>query len=129
MADDLCPPPSYRDGRGRPLLDARSLWGLELRYVLCDLIAARGGAVCTVAELVRELERGGFELGGRPSKEISDALRWEVARGRVVRVGRGRYRTGGIPGATRRRIRKVVRHRTEQVGSWRVRQAAGSLDP
>jgi len=85
--------------------------------------------VCAVAELVTELERGGFVLAGRPSKEISDALRWEVARGRVVRVGRGRYRAAAIPGATRRRIRKVARQRTDQVGSWRARQAAGSLDP
>jgi hypothetical protein len=129
MVDDLHPPPSYRDGRGHPLEDPRTLWGLELRYLLCDLIASRGGAVCTVAELVSALERGGFELGGRPSKEISDALRWEVGRGRVVRVGRGRYRAGTVPGATRRRIRRVARHRTEQVGSWRLRQAAGSLDP
>lgn len=129
MRDDLSPPPTYSDGRGRSLLDPCGLWGLELRYVLCDIIASQGGGTCTVAELVTALDRWGFELGGRPSKEISDALRTEVARGRVVRVGRGRYRTGSIPGSTRRRIRKVARHRVEQLGTWRLRQITGSLDP
>lgn len=129
MNDDEYRPPRFRDGRGQPLLDPRGLWGVELRYVLCDLIAGAGGATCTVSELVEAIERCGFRLAGRPSKEISDALRAEVARGRVVRVGRGRYRAGSIPGSTRRRIRKVARHRIDLAGSWPREQVAGSLDP
>lgn len=119
----------FRDGRGHPLFDPSGLWGVELRYVLCDLIAGAAGATCTVGELVEAVERCGFRLAGRPSKEISDALRTEVARGRVVRVGRGRYRAGSIPGSTRRRIRKVARHRIALAGSWPRERVAGSLDP
>ncbi len=59
----------------------------------------------TVAELVVVLvRRHGFDLGGRASKIISDALRWETRRGRVVRVGRGRYRFDHTARSTARRI-------------------------
>lgn len=91
--------------------DPRPLYGLELRYVLTDLIDGPEKRVWTVAELVIRLEGGGFTLSGRASKEISDHLRAEVNRGRVLRVGRGRYRPGHIPGSTRRRIRKRARAR------------------
>lgn len=55
----------------------------------------------TVQDLVDALDRRGIDVPGRASKTISDALRWEVSRGRVMRVGRGRYRTGAIPRSTR----------------------------
>ncbi len=45
-----------------------------------------------------------FELGGRASKVISDALRWEVARGRVARLERGVYQFVAAPESTIRRI-------------------------
>ena len=48
--------------------------------------------VTTVAELVQVLRAEGYDLGGRESMVVSDALRWEVARGRVVRRRRGRVR-------------------------------------
>lgn len=91
--------------------DPRLLIGLELRYVLTDLIDSGERRVWTVAELVSRLEDGGFIFYRRPSKVISDHLRAEVNRGRVVRMGRGKYRSGYIPGATRRRIRKRARAR------------------
>jgi hypothetical protein len=59
----------------------------------------------SVRELVARLAARGFQLDGRASKIISDALRWEVRRGRVVRVARGRYRHGSAPISTARRIR------------------------
>ena len=83
----------------------RLLGGLELRYVLTDRICSPDRAEWTVAALVDFLGDSGFLLSGRPSKRVSDALRWEVGRGRVHRVGRGRYRAGSMPGSTRRRIR------------------------
>ena len=107
----------HRDARGRWLPDPRSLYGIELRYVLTDVIASAPQRVWTVADLVRVLERTGFEVVGRPSKVVSDHLRAEVNRGRVVRVGRGRYRMGVIPGGTRRRIRRVARFRSDLVRS------------
>ena len=59
----------------------------------------------TVAELVHVLNADGYELGGRASKIVSDALRWEVARGRVVRRSRGVYAYGRTPPATARRVK------------------------
>lgn len=129
VADDS----PYRDSRGRRLPDPRALHSLELRYLLTDLIASGPGRAWTVAELVEVLEQAGFEIPDRASKTVSDQLRWEVGRGRVVRVGRGRYRMGSIPGSTRRRIRTAARHRRDLLAavppSWSSREATGSLDP
>lgn len=50
----------------------------------------------------------GFDLGPRPSKRVSDALRWEIARGRVLRTGWGRYAPGTAPRQTRAWIRDRV---------------------
>lgn len=58
----------------------------------------------TVAELVTELHRWGFTVAGRPSKTVSDTLRWEVRRDRVRRRGRGRYQPGPMPRSTEHRI-------------------------
>ena len=92
-----------------------TLAGRPLRYVLIELLrSARpsmqnpSGAM-TVAQLVTALQAEGFALPGRPSKVISDALRWEVRRGRVVRLERGVYRFVHAPKSTRSRIRRRVR--------------------
>src|SRR5271167_3576821 len=82
----------------------RLLRGTELRYVLSDHLAVHGPA--TVAELADMLASRGFETAGRASKSISDALRWEMGRGRVWRRGRGRYGPGWMPRATEYRIHK-----------------------
>lgn len=87
--------------------------GLDLRYLLTTYVHERG--VVTVDELVDWLEYQGFEVEGRASKVLSDALRWECARERVIRVGRGRYRQGYMPRATAYRIDLRV---------WELRQAA-----
>ena len=89
-APPLSPPP--------PLL----LRATELRYVLTRILQLRGPS--TIAEVVAELHRWGFTVAGRPSKTVSDALRWEIGRGRVFRVGRGRYREGWAPRSTEHRI-------------------------
>ncbi|MEZ5412313.1 MAG: hypothetical protein R2761_30045 [Acidimicrobiales bacterium] len=79
------------------------LRGRALRFVLVDELMKRDEM--TVAEMVAVLvQRHGFDLGGRASKIISDALRWETRRGRVVRVGRGRYRFAHAARSTTRRI-------------------------
>ena len=80
------------------------LRGRALRFVLVDELMSRGGEM-TVAELVAAVvDRHGFDLGGRASKVTSDALRWETRRGRVVRLGRGRYRFSHTARSTARRI-------------------------
>jgi hypothetical protein len=84
----------------------RCLRGTELRYVLTHHLFVHGPA--TVADLVEMLDWHGFETKGRPSKAISDALRWEVLRDRVRRRGRGRYGPGSMPRGTEHRIYKRV---------------------
>lgn len=76
-----------------------TLSGIELRFVLCVyLLDAR--RTVTVSELVAHVEGLGVPLAGRTSKLISDALRWEVPKGRVRRVGRSRYAAGRMPRST-----------------------------
>jgi hypothetical protein len=81
------------------------LTGLSLRYALIvHLVEAR--RVLTTRELVASLHADGFEIGGRASKAVSDALRWETRRGRVVRVGRGQYAAGVVSRQTVWRMRQ-----------------------
>jgi hypothetical protein len=88
-----------------PELDWRNyvVWGRGLRFLLVDALMARPSM--SVAELATVLADHGYHVAGRPSKVISDALRWEVRRGRVERLGRGVYRYRGAPVSTARRIR------------------------
>ncbi len=86
--------------------------GTALRYVLTYVLARNGRM--TVAELVAALSRLGFSVPGRPSKTVSDALRWEVGRGRVYPRGRGVYGPGEIPRGTEYRIEKRVEALREQ---------------
>ena len=89
-----------------PTRPARPLRALELRYVLTLYLYECG--LLTVRQMVEAMEAEGFSVGGRPSKTVSDALRWEVRRGRVMRVGRGRYAHQAMPRQTRDRIRRRV---------------------
>lgn len=85
---------------------------MELRYALTLYLHQHGPA--TVAELINALEYQNFEISGRPSKAVSDALRWEMAHGRVARTGRGRYRPLEMPRSTEHRIhRRVMALRAE----------------
>ena len=94
------------------------LRGIELRYALVRLVELIGPA--TIPELVEGLQRWGFAVEGRPSKTVSDALRWERQRDRVRRRGRGLYTAGAMPRSTEHRI------------IWRVvamREEAAALSP
>lgn len=84
------------------------LRGRGLRFVLVNELMGRRSM--NVREMAAVLEGYGYELGGRASKVISDALRWELRRGRVVRIGRGLYRYQTAPASTARRIRLFARH-------------------
>ena len=88
--------------------------GLDLRYLLTDLICRPPHRIWAVKELVAELTAAGFELGDRPSKAVSDHLRTEISRGRVRRHGWGAYGPGSMPDSTRRRIRNRARQRRDQ---------------
>jgi hypothetical protein len=84
----------------------RLLRGTELRYALTMYLFQHGPT--TVADLIDALDIQGFEIPGRPSKSVSDALRWEMERGRVRRLKRGRYGPFEMPRATEYRIHKHV---------------------
>jgi hypothetical protein len=81
-----------------------------LRYLLTvTLLEAPPGRSMTVQELAVAVEARGFQLEGRAGKVISDALRWEVRRKRVVRVARNQYRAGvRVPRSTQHRMRTRI---------------------
>jgi hypothetical protein len=71
------------------------LAGEELRNALVDLLETVGETL-SVSELHRLLVAHGVGVGGRASQSISGALRVEVSRGRVDRVGWGQYRAASL---------------------------------
>ena len=95
----------------------RLLRGTDLRYMLTRLLQLNGPA--TVAELIVMLNAEGFTVAGRPSKTVSDTLRWEMGRGRVWRIGRGRYLADDVPRGTEHRIIKRVGQLRDEVLSLR----------
>jgi len=81
--------------------------GLEPRSLLVLLLLERSRPM-SVSELAAAVRQAGFAVAGRPSKGIADALRWELRRGRVVRLQRGAYAAGYVAGVTRHRMRARV---------------------
>lgn len=101
-------------GSVRPMTFKRQLRGVELRYVLTMYLFQHGSK--TVAELIDALDYQGFEISGRTSKVVSDALRREITHGRVFRLKRGRYGPGEMPRGTEHRIhQRVLALRSEAV--------------
>jgi hypothetical protein len=98
--------------------------GTDLRYLLTAYLVDHGPA--TVDELVEALTYHGFRTPGRTSKSVSDALRWEMARGRVVRFRRGRYRPASMPRATEYRIFQRVRALPGEVAALSLRGGQNS---
>src|SRR4051812_17138057 len=93
--------------------------GTELRYLLTAYLVDHGPA--TVAELVDALTYHGFCVGGRPSKAVSDALRWEMVHGRVRRLRRGGYGPVSMPRATEHLINQRVRALHARVAEMSLR--------
>ena len=85
------------------------LRGRSLRYILLHELSQR--STMTVAEMVAVLVGQGFTFTDRPSKVISDALRWEVGPGRVRRLRRGvyAYRRHRVATSRLRRARNLAR--------------------
>jgi len=103
--------------------------GLMLRSLVVLVLLDRRRPM-DLAELTRAIAQSGFAVGGRPGKEIADALRWEVRRGRVVRHARGVYGPGVVAKVTKHRMRARVaqmRNRTDIPPRLQLRPtAAGS---
>jgi hypothetical protein len=113
-------PATDAGGEGRTDEARRVLRGTELRYALVRLLQLNGRS--TVPELIDGLTYWGFAVDGRPSKTVSDALRWERRRGRVVRRGWGLYSAGGMPRSTEHRIIRRVIALREEVRSLREQE-------
>jgi hypothetical protein len=97
---------SANPGTVTPMTHKRQLRGVELRYALTLYLFQQGPQ--TVAELIDALEYQGFDIPGRTSKVVSDALRREITHGRVLRLKWGRYGPGEMPRATDHRIHQRV---------------------
>ncbi|MBS4728964.1 hypothetical protein MSM1_11695 [Mycobacterium sp. SM1] len=82
------------------------LRGIELRYTLTTHLFDYGPA--TITNLVEALASQGFDVAQPAPKSVSDAMRWEMRRGRVRRLGRGRYGPGRMPRGTEHRIHQRV---------------------
>ena len=61
-----------------------------------------------ITDLIGALTKQGFAIDGRPSKSVSDALRWEMRRRRVRRFRRGLHRPGSMPRSTEYRMDQRV---------------------
>lgn len=99
-----------------------TLRGIELRYALTRLLELIGP--CSIPELLAGLDNWGFAVEGRPSKTISDALRWERRRGRVYRRGRGLYSVGRAPRSTEYRIMSRVFELRDEAARQSARERA-----
>ncbi|MGI9613184.1 MAG: hypothetical protein ACR2QO_09765 [Acidimicrobiales bacterium] len=88
--------------------DRREIRGRPLRYLLTTLLREAGRPL-SVRELVSLCAAEGVVFSGRASKIVSDALRWEIPWGRVVRLRRGIYRIAPMPRSTSHWIRVRVR--------------------
>ncbi|MFT3714489.1 MAG: hypothetical protein QM774_00685 [Gordonia sp. (in: high G+C Gram-positive bacteria)] len=78
------------------------LHGTDLRHwVIGEL---RKQSPSSVQMLITCAAQQGLSFAGRPSKAISDAIRWELRRGRIVKTGRGVYRLGAVPRTSGRLI-------------------------
>ena len=104
--------------------ESRTLRGTELRYALTNYLLQNGR--CTITTLIGALVEQGFVIVGDPPKSVSDALRWEMGRGRVCRVGRGTYAPFEVPRSTQYRIHhRVLELRAR---ARRIRSEAGTSD-
>ena len=109
---DFCPPRSDSGERCHPVMPSfdddrlAPLAGIELRYVLTMYLFQR--CPTTVARLVDAITWQDFDIAGRPSKSLSDALRWEIRSRRVRRLRRGLYGPASMPRATEYRIHQRV---------------------
>lgn len=80
------------------------LTGRRLRYAVAVVLHEAGRTV-SLEELAEGLARHGYGTVGDTRKAISDALRWELHKGRALRPGRGHYRSKGLARSTLRWMR------------------------
>jgi hypothetical protein len=104
------------------------LGGRRLRYAVAVLPHERGDTM-TLDELAAALAAWRYGTGPEPRKAISDALRWELHRGRAIRVGRGRYRSRGLARSTHGWMRANVLDRPAHPLRFSAPQSVPGLQP
>lgn len=83
------------------------LRGRSLREAALAVLLAHAGAPVSIRETLEAFDRRGCEvMGGHPEKTLSDGLRYEMSKGRALRVSRGVYRINAMPRTTAWRIRR-----------------------
>ncbi|MEY2470879.1 MAG: hypothetical protein QOK28_208 [Actinomycetota bacterium] len=106
--------------------------GYRVRAAAVVALAVADGAPLTLTELAAALAAMGIPLGRAPHKTLSDALRWEVRKGRVHRAGRGKYKAGRVPRTTliymRERVAAYAAGDTVPRRQQRSDAAAGAND-
>jgi len=71
---------------------------IDLRRAVLGVLIRRRGDAVSLHEICAELvERDRLIMRSPVSKRVSDVLRWQMRRGRVVRMKRGSYRF--VPGS------------------------------
>ncbi len=108
------------------MANRRKLRGGELRCVLTLYLFEHGPT--TVDDLIDALDYQGFEIVGRASKAVSDALRWEMAHGRVRRLKRGKYGPDWMPRATEYRIHRRALELCEESAALGATESAAFWD-
>ena len=104
----------------------RRLRGYELRYVLTLHLFQHGPA--TIPDLLDMPDSHGFEVDGRASRTVSDALRCEMAHERVRRLRRSRYGPASMPRATEYRIHQRALALREEAASLNAESSRAFWD-
>lgn len=131
----LYPPVPWCHGRRPPDIDcaplppapegAPALSGRDLRSTCLSILRHHGAL--TLPELHGLLHRYGYLIAARrPVAALSDAMAYEVERGRARRLERGRYDATNV--VTRRRSRRPERGIAGSPEPW-VDRAPSPLDP
>jgi hypothetical protein len=134
LREELYPPVPWAHGRRPPDIDrsplppapagAQTIGGRDLR-VTCLTILRRHGAT-SLPELHGLLHRYGYLVGARrPVTALSDAMAYEVERGRARRVERGIYASTCRPPRRRRAAPPLADH---PAGPW-LSHRPSPLDP
>ena len=88
----------------------RSVGSREIRYLAVAQLIETGRPM-TPVELAAAIQSRGVTIrAAKPNKAVSDALRWELAKGRVAKPARGVYVAGRMPRSTKSWICGRARH-------------------
>lgn len=101
--------------------DGGTVW-LTGRYIreACMAVLLSTARPVSIGEVIDALARRRVRVGGgqEPHKAVSDALRYQVSIGRVVRVGRGCYAVVHVPPGIAKRVRRRLRQRSWPWAIW-----------